>query len=71
MPQDPDLLPLPEAPRALREEYGVAPDYNQVWRLVTAGHVASERRGARRYVHRRELPRIAEMLGLIRHAGAA
>jgi hypothetical protein len=66
MPIDPDLLSLPETPRVLREEYGRAPDYNQVWRLVTAGHVPAERRGARLYVQRTDLPRIAELLGLIR-----
>jgi hypothetical protein len=70
MPLDPDRLSLPETPRALLQEFGTAPDYNAVWRLVTAGHVASERRGSRLYVRRADLPRIAELLGLTRPRAA-
>src|SRR4051794_33471161 len=44
---DPDRLPLPEVPRALLREFGTAPDYNAVWRLVTTGRVPSDRRGSR------------------------
>jgi hypothetical protein len=70
MPIDPDLLSLPDTPRALRQEFGTAPDYNALWRLVTAGHVPSERYGSRRYVRRADLRRIAELLGLTRPTAA-
>lgn len=71
MPLDPDRLPLPEVPRALLREFGTAPDYNAVWRLVTTGRVPSDRRGSRLLVLRADLPRIAELLGLVRRPDAA
>ncbi len=63
---DPDLVALPDASHALRQQYGEAPEYNALWRLLRGGIVEPQRRGARLYVRRADLPRIAALLGLTR-----
>ena len=71
IPLDPDLIPLPDTASALRQRYGEAPEYGAIWRVLRAGLVEPQRRGARLYVRDVDLPRLAELLGLVRSTGAA
>jgi hypothetical protein len=56
-----DLIPLPDAPRALRG-HGVSISYLQLWRRVVAGDVPARRDGSRWSIDPADLPGIARSL---------
>jgi len=56
-----DLIPLPDAPRALRA-HGVSLSYLSLWRRVVAGDVPATRHGGRWSIDPTDLPGIARLL---------
>ena len=63
-PSDSDDIALPDLPRELKRLLGQSCSYHKAYLACVDARIPAERRGARYFVRRSDLPVIASALGL-------